>query len=132
MAVLFVIGRIMFGCYFLYNSYNHFRNFGMMLSYAKSKGVPIAPLAVFITGILLLAGGLSMVFGIYPILGIIFLFIFLVPTSFIMHNYWVITDPQEKAIQRINFMKNMALVGALLMFFMIARPWPVSIYLGLG
>lgn len=132
MVVLFVIGRIIFGAFFIYSAYNHFRNIGMMSGYAKSKGVPLAPLAIFMTGIMLLAGGLSMIFGIYPILGIIILFAFLIPVSFTMHNFWAIEDPQDKALQRVNFTKNMALVGALLMFFMIVRPWPISVYLGLG
>jgi len=130
MVVLFVIGRIIFGGYFIFGSYNHFRNIGMMSGYAKSKGVPLAPLAIFFTGLLLLAGGLSMLFGVYPVLGIIILFIFLVPVSFVMHNYWAITDPQDKMAQQVNFLKNMALIGALLMFLMIPRPWLASIYLG--
>ncbi len=130
MVVLFVIGRIIFGLYFIYNAYNHFRNIAYMSGYAKSKGVPLAPVAVFFSGLLLLAGGLSMIFGVYPILGIIFLFVFLVPVSFVMHNYWAIENPQEKMVQQINFLKNMALIGALLMFFMFNRPWPVSVYLG--
>jgi putative oxidoreductase len=130
MVVLFVIGRIIFGLYFIYNAYNHFRNIAIMSRNAKAKGVPLAPLAVVITGLLLLGGGLSMLFGVYPVLGIIFMFVFLVPVSFIIHNYWAIENPQKKMVQQINFLKNMALIGALLMFFMINRPWPVSVYLG--
>jgi putative oxidoreductase len=70
---------------------------------------------------------LSMLLGLYPVIGIIFLLIFFIPVSFWMHAFWTTTDSQQKMIERINFMKNMALIGALLMLFMIARPWPVSI-----
>jgi putative oxidoreductase len=38
--VLFLIGRILFGGYFIYNGYNHLKNLSMMSGYAKTKGVP--------------------------------------------------------------------------------------------
>jgi len=127
MITIFVIGRIIFGLYFIFNAFNHITHVGAMSAYAKSKGVPAAPLAVVVTGFLLLLGGLSMILGLYPIIGIILLLIFFIPVSFWMHAFWAIEDPQRKMVDQINFMKNMALIGALLMLFMIARPWPVSI-----
>jgi putative oxidoreductase len=126
-VTLFVIGRIIFGSYFIFNAFNHFTHIGVMSGYAESKGVPAARLAVVVTGLLLLLGGISMLLGLYPIFGIILLLIFFIPVSFWMHAFWTTADPQRKMIERINFMKNMALIGALLMLFMIARPWPVSI-----
>ena len=127
MTTLFVIGRIIFGLYFIYNAINHFSHVGSMAAYAKSKGVPAASLAIVVTGLLLFFGGASILFGIFPLIGIILLLIFLIPVSFTMHNFWAIEEPMEKMTQTINFMKNMALIGALLMFFMIAHPWPVCI-----
>lgn len=127
MVTLFVIGRIILGLYFIYNAINHFTHVSYMGAYAKSKGVPLAPLAIVVSGLLLLFGGLSMLFGAYPVVGIILLILFLVPVSFTMHNFWAIQDPQDKMLQTVNFLKNMALAGALLMFFIIARPWPISV-----
>ena len=37
-----------------------------------------------------------------------------------MHAYWKVADAQAKQIDMINFTKNMALVGALLMFLLAA------------
>lgn len=128
MDILFLVGRILFGGFFIFNGINHFQRLAMMSNYAKSKGVPLPSLAVALTGILLILGGLSILLGAFPIVGIILLALFLIPTSFMMHNFWTITDPQMKMGEMINFMKNMALLGALLMFVVIPVPWTFGVW----
>src|SRR5262245_33564205 len=54
-----IAGRTVFGGYFLYNGINHFVNHEMMTEYARSKGVPAPAVAVAGSGLLLIAGGLS-------------------------------------------------------------------------
>ncbi len=127
MIALFVIGRIIFGCYFIYNGINHLSHVPMMAGYAKSKGVPAPSLAVFVSGLFILLGGLSVLLGIYPVAGIILITLFLIPVSFFMHRFWDVQDPMARMGEHVNFLKNMALIGALLMFFLISRPWPVSL-----
>jgi len=58
---------------------------------------------------------------------IVLLIIFLLGMSFQMHNFWKVADAQTKQIDVINFTKNMSLVGALLMFLLLPRPWPMSL-----
>jgi uncharacterized membrane protein YphA (DoxX/SURF4 family) len=58
------------------------------------------------------------------------LIVFLLGVSFQMHSYWKVDDAQMKQIDMINFTKNMALVGALLMFLLLPRPWPMSLGIG--
>lgn len=123
----FLIGRIIFGGYFIYNGVNHFIGFGMMTQYAKMKGVPFPAIAQGMTGLMLLLGGLSIVCGIYPFVGIVLLVAFLVPVSLMMHNFWKLEDPQLRMADKINFTKNMALVGAILMLLAIPSPWPLSL-----
>ncbi len=123
----FLIGRIIFGGYFIYNGVNHFIGFGMMSQYAKMKGVPFPAIAQGMTGLMLLLGGLSIVFGIYPFVGIVLLVAFLVPVSLMMHNFWKLEDPQLRMADKINFTKNMALLGAVLMVLAIPSPWPLSL-----
>jgi putative oxidoreductase len=120
MNIAFLIGRIIFGGYWLMASFNHFKNLNYMSEYAKAKGTP-SPRSH------LLVGGLSMLLGVYLVVGIILLIIFLLGVSFQMHNFWTVADAQAKQIDMINFTKNMALVGALLMFLLLPRPWPMSL-----
>jgi len=127
MEIAFLIGRIIVGVYWLFNAFNHFANGKMMVPYAKSKGVPMAEIAVPGTGLLLLVGGLSILTGLYPTLGALALVLFLLPVTFIMHNFWAIQDPQMKMIEMVNFNKNMALLGFSLMILAIPQPWPFSL-----
>lgn len=127
MAIVFLIGRIIFGGYFLLNAYNHLVKGGHMVGYAASKRVPSPKLAIVVSGILLLIGGISMVLGLYPLIGVIALVVFLIPVSFIMHAFWKIQDPMARMGERIAFQKNMALIGAALMMLAISTPWIWSV-----
>jgi putative oxidoreductase len=55
---------------------------------------------------------------------------FLLGVSFQMHSFWKMDDAQMKQIDMINFTKNMALIGALLMFLLLPHPWPISLGIG--
>lgn len=111
MNIVFWIGRIIVGVYFLFNAFNHFKQVDMMSGYAQSKGVPAPKLAVLGSGVLLLIGGLSVLFWQYLFWGMIALVVFFVPVTFMMHNFWAVEDQQMKMMEMINFMKNMALLG---------------------
>jgi putative oxidoreductase len=127
MTYLFLLGRILFGGFFALNGLSHLTNLEKMTGYAASKNVPSPKVAVFLTGVLLLLSGLSIVAGIYPTLGIWGIIIFLIPTTFMMHNYWAAKDPNEKMGAEIQFKKNLALLGAALVFLMLSTPWPLSL-----
>jgi putative oxidoreductase len=119
MDTLFFIGRIILGGYFIYYGANHFIGFGMITQYAKMKGVPSPAIAQGLAGLMLLLGGLSVMFGIYPLIGTVLIIISLVPVSLIMHNLWKIEDPQLRMAHKFNFSKNMALFGAILLLLAI-------------
>lgn len=124
---LFLAGRVIAGGYFLMGGFNHFAKLKMMAGYAKSKGTPAAELAVGGTGVLLLLGGASLILGYHPTIGAGILAIFLVGVSFGMHNFWALKDPQAKMMEMVQFMKNMGLLGLVLMTLAIPRPWPMSL-----
>lgn len=126
MDIAFLIGRIIVGLYYLMAAFNHFTQVQTMSGYAQSKGVPAPSLAVVGSGILLLIGGLSILTGYQPLIGVIALVIFLVPTSLMMHNFWAV-DEEQRMTEMTQFMKNMALLGSALMFLAIPTPWPFGL-----
>ena len=128
MTIAFLIGRIIFGLLFLMFATNHFMQLENMTGYAASKGVPSPKLAVIVGGVLLLIGGLTILTGFQPLIGVIALVVFLIPVSFKMHDFWTVADEQMKVVEMTQFMKNMALLGAALIFLGVPQPWP----LGLG
>jgi uncharacterized membrane protein YphA (DoxX/SURF4 family) len=109
------LGRILFGGYFAFNGFNNLKMFDFMSGYAKSKGTPMPKLSVVVSALLLVFGGLSVLFDILPSLGLISLVLFLIPVTLIIHPFWKVQDPMEKMGEMINFMKNIALLGAVLM-----------------
>lgn len=129
MDVAFLIGRLLYGGFFLMSGINHFMKFGMYKAYAASKGAPAPGTAVRVTGLLLLAGGLSMILGAFPTVGAVLLVIFLLGVTPMMHNFWAVEDPQARMGEMVNFMKNSALLGAALMSLAIPQPWPLSVRL---
>jgi uncharacterized membrane protein YphA (DoxX/SURF4 family) len=126
-SIAFLAGRLIAGCFFLMNGFNHFTKLSMMTGYAKSKSVPAPAVAVGGTGVLLLLGGASLLLGYHPTIGAGLLVIFLLGTSFGIHNFWAVQDPMAKMGEMTHFLKNMALLGLLLMTLVIPRPWPVSL-----
>jgi uncharacterized membrane protein YphA (DoxX/SURF4 family) len=122
-----LVGRLFLGGFFIYNGIYHFTANGMMTEHARMKGVPFPAFAQAVTGLMLLLGGASIAFGIYPRAGILLLVGFLVPVSYVMHKFWTINNRQLRTADRISFMKNVALVGALLMLLAIPSPWALSL-----
>ena len=110
-----IIGRVIFGLYFAYSGFNHFKNGKSMIGYATSKKVPFPKLAIYGTGVLLLLGGLGVTFGYHMTISLGLIIIFLVPTTIFMHDFWKETDPMARMSQKINFLKNVALIGAALL-----------------
>lgn len=119
MDILLVIGRVLFALIFINSGIAHLTKLNDMTGYANFKKVPAAKLAVLVTGLMLIIGGLYIVFGVYADLGALLLALFLVPTAFMMHNFWTIQDPQAKQGEMINFFKNLSLAGAALIIFVL-------------
>ncbi len=127
MTLAFLLGRILIGGYFLMNAWKHFTQLDGYSGYAASKGVPSPKAGVFVSGVLILLGGLGLLFGVSPTASITLLILFLVPVSFYMHAFWKIADPNARMMEQIAFMKNLALVGALLMLYAVPVPWVYSV-----
>jgi len=73
-------------------------------------------------------GGLSILLGVQPRWGAVLIIVFLLPVTFVMHNFWADTEPAAKQVNQAMFQKNLALLGAALMLVLIPEPCP----LGLG
>jgi putative oxidoreductase len=106
----------------------HFMNTDQMVEYATSKGVPYGRLAVLGSGLLLVLGGLSVVTGIYPIVGGAFVALFMLVVTLVMHDFWTINDPEERQNQMTQFLKNTVIFGAALVFVELGgAAWPYAL-----
>jgi len=63
----------------------------------------------------MVAGGTLLALGIAPRLSALALAGSLIPTTLAGHSYWAIEDPVARKQQRIQFHKNMAMLGGLVL-----------------
>ena len=127
MRPVFLLGRAILGGFFIQNGLHHFQDPQTLSQYAAAKGVPAPDAAVAASGAMALAGGLSVLAGAKPRLGLAAIVAFLVPVTLQMHRFWEAEDPQARMNETIHFMKNMAIAGAALMLMQVPEPWPASV-----
>src|ERR1700704_469806 len=127
MKAAFLIGRLIFGGFFLYNGINHLKERKSLGQYAQAKNVPMAEAAVTATGVVLIAGGASILLGIKPKLGTAAIAGFLAGVSPGMPDFWRVEDPNQRMNEMINFTKNLALLGSALALMGVDEPWPASV-----
>jgi putative oxidoreductase len=122
---LVLLGRLLFALIFLMAGPNHFS--GQTIAYAASQGVPMASIAVPLSGVLALVGGLSILLGYRVRIGAWLIALFLVGVTPMMHNFWTVTDPMMHQMQMVMFMKNVSMLGgALLISQLGAGPWSLD------
>jgi putative oxidoreductase len=68
-----------------------------------------------------MAGGTMLALGVLPRLSALALVASMVPTTLAGHAYWSLEDPAARKQQRIQFHKNLAMIGGLL-FAVLDRP----------
>ena len=119
MNLVMIIGRILFAIVFLASGLNHLTKAKSMLGYAQFKKVPLPAASIYLSGLLMLLGALSVVLGIYVDLGAIALAALLLVMAVRMHDFWAQTDPQAKQGETASFFKNVSMAGAALVLFAI-------------
>lgn len=115
------VARLLFVSIFLASVPGHFR--AQTIAYAGQAGVPYATILVPLSGLLALAGGLSILLGWHARVGAWLLVLFLVPVTLAMHAFWTMPDPMTRMMHQGMFMKNLGLLGgALLIAYFGAGP----------
>jgi len=107
------VGRALFALLFVTSGISHFSS--QTIGYAASAGVPYASFLVPASGLLAIAGALSIAAGYRARLGALALLAFLVPVTFTMHQFWNAPDAMQKMMQQVQFFKNLSLIGATLL-----------------
>lgn len=95
----------------------HFGATDATAGYAEARGLPWARPLVLISGVMLLAVAVSIIFGIWPDLGALLYFLFLIAAAFLIHHFWTDEDPGTRQSEMTQFMKDLALSGASLIAF---------------
>jgi uncharacterized membrane protein YphA (DoxX/SURF4 family) len=124
---LFLLGRLVVGGMYLKAGLANLTRLDAQAGYAASKGLPQARPLVALAGLLLLAGGASLLTGYRPRLGVLAMAAFLVPVSVIMHDFWSMPAGFQRESEMYHFLGNVGLLGSALMFLATPRPWALSL-----
>lgn len=116
-AIVLLIGRIVFSIQFLAAGFAHFKMSEEMVGYARSMGVPAASLGGWPAGVWVLAGGLSVLLGVWPDVGMLMIALWGIPSAWYIHGWWRYEDEQQKQTQQQLFMRNLAFTGAAIALF---------------
>jgi putative oxidoreductase len=127
MRNLFLLGRILFGGFFILFGGRHFFRLAAMTPFVAAKGVPLPELAILGSGFVAVLAGLSILLGFRPQLGVALVPLFLIPVSATMHNFWADTNPSVRQTNEGHFGKNVAILAGALMLLAIPEPWPLSV-----
>jgi putative oxidoreductase len=102
-----LMGRILLSIIFLKSGIDKLFNPASTIQYMTNKGIPMAGVLIVPTILVLIGGGLSILLGYKSKLGAWLLIGFLIPATLIFHSNF----PEEE----ISFLKNLGLIGGLLM-----------------
>ncbi len=130
MKTVFVLGRIVFGGFFLYSGIHHFQEKKQLAQYAAAKNVPMPELAVTASGALLLLGGASILLGVKPKIGSLAIMSFLAGVTPVIHDFWSSQDAGQRQNDMVHFMKNIAMLGGAMALMGMDEPWPISVPIG--
>lgn len=123
------VARFIFSLIFLLSGLNHFSSGS--ISYAANQGIPMADILVPLSGIISFIGGLSILLGAHARVGAFLILVFMVPVTFLMHDFWNVADPQLAQNEMTQFMKNLTIIGgALLLTFYGSGPVSIDHHRG--
>jgi len=107
-------GRILVALLFVISGYGKIGGFDGISGYIASKGLPMPQVLAALTIALELGGGILLIAG-YKVRWVAAaFFLWLIPTTFIFHQFWGI-DAAQVQNQMNNFLKNVSIMGAMLL-----------------
>ncbi|WP_135662698.1 DoxX family protein [Halorhabdus rudnickae] len=131
-GLAFLVGRVVFGVLLGFMGLSHFTGLDGMSGYAEAKGVPAPQFAVILSGFMLIAGGLAIALGVYPLVGAAVIALFFLGVTPVMHDFWTVEDPEQRQAEMTDFLKNATFFSAALVFIAISgTAWPYALNIGI-
>jgi putative oxidoreductase len=111
--MLTTTGRVLLSLIFLGAGFAKISEWSATAGMMLAKGMPEVPLLLTLTIVVEVAGGLAVLSGVGARAAAVTLALFLVPATLVFHDFWHYQGAEFEA-QQVNFMKNLAIMGGLL------------------
>ena len=115
-ALAALAGRVLLAVLFIISGFGKISGFDGTVGYIASKGLPMPQLVAAGTIALELGGGILLAIGYKARWAALAIAVFTLLAAIIFHNFWAVEAAQKMA-QQINFLKNLAITGGMLMVF---------------
>ncbi len=112
-SMLMLLGRICLSIIFILAGMGKISGPEETAAYMIAKGMSMTHFFLYAAAAVEIIGGLSLLLGFKTRWGSLLLLLFLIPTTFIFHNFWNV-GPEASKIEMIGFLKNLAIFGGLL------------------
>ncbi len=114
-----LLGRILFVSYFIAMGMSHLLNFREHSALLKRKGVPLPRAATILTVVMMVAGGLFVLFDWHGWIGSALLFGIIFPAPFFLHRFWNETDSYMRLSEFAHMLKDLSLAGAAILLLSV-------------
>ena len=113
--IIDLLARVLIAFIFLYEAYDSIAFFKLTKEKMLSYGLTWQPDLLLTGGIfLLILGGILVLIGYRSGFGATLLLLYWIPVTFIVHAWWGETIPEVRRLESLQFMKNLAIIGGLL------------------
>ncbi len=110
---LLLLARLALAAIFVQSGFGKLADLGGFTAGLQGMGVPLAAVLAPLGAVVEFFGGLAIALGAWTRLAAILVAGFTVAATLIAHRFWAVPAEQQ-AMQTIQFMKNLAIVGGLL------------------
>ena len=117
-SFLMLIARFAVAAIFIVSGIHKILHWNDTLSYMSSQGMLMPEFFLFGAICVEIGAGLALVLGWYMRLAAALLLLYLIPVTYIFHNFWDL-EGAAQATQFIHFLKNCAIMGGLLALSML-------------
>jgi putative oxidoreductase len=114
MSIVKTLGRSLLSTIFIYGGWSTFVKPDGRATKVEQAGIPMARQATILNGAAMTLGGFALALDIAPKLASLVLLGTLIPTTYVGHAFWQEDVPANRAGQKVHFLKNLAMIGGLL------------------
>ena len=112
-GVVPLLGRILISIVFILGGMGKIFGFSMEEGMVAAKHLPLPAVALGIALVIELIGGLAILLGLFTRFTAWILFLYLIPTTLLFHNFWAMQG-MDRIDNMVHFEKNLAIMGGLL------------------
>jgi putative oxidoreductase len=121
------LSRALMAVIFLISGFFKLAGFDQMVTMAGSAGLPLPALSIAIAAAIEIGGGLALLLGWRVRWASLALIVYLIPTTLVFHASHL-GDPAQSQMQMIEVLKNLAILGGLLKFYVDASGEEVLLF----